>query len=179
MERARGVAIPLAGALVAVLLVLATRDLDHVGRGSQLGPGFWPRLVLVGLALACLAKSLAGSRHHRAPDTSARATADAHRVEVDRRPEISRGKLVAAFGLIVLYVMATPAVGFPLATVAFIAAFMYLCGMRSTVVLGVNAVLGTILLLYVFIRLVYLPLPKGEGPFETVTLLLYRALGIF
>ena len=32
MERARGVAIPLAGALVAVLLVLATRDLDHVGR---------------------------------------------------------------------------------------------------------------------------------------------------
>ena len=30
-----------------------------------------------------------------------------------------------------------------------------------------------------FIKLVYLPLPKREGPFETVSLLLYRALRIF
>ena len=175
MARARGVAVPLAGAFLAVLLLLATRGLDHVARGSQLGPGFWPRLVLVGLGLACLAKCLAGWRRHRAPDASARAPAEA----VEGRPAISRGKLGAAVGLIVLYVMATPAVGFPLATLAFIAAFMYLCGMRSTAVLGVNAVLGTILLLYLFIKLVYLPLPKGAGPFETVSLLLYRALGIF
>jgi len=179
MDRARGVAVPLAGALVAAVLLLDTRGLDHVARGNQLGPGFWPRLVLVGLGLACLTKCFAGWRRHRAPDASARAAMDTRGLEAEGRPEMARGKLVAAIGLIVLYVMATPAAGFPLTTLAFIAAFMYLCGTRSPAVLGVNAVLGTILLLYLFIKLVYLPLPKGEGPFETVSLLLYRALRIF
>ena len=179
MERARGVAVPLAGALVAAVLLLDTRGLDHVARGNQLGPGFWPRLVLVGLGLACLAKCVAEWRRHRAPAVSARATVDTRGIETERRPEIARGKLVAAIGLIVLYVVATPAAGFPLTTLAFIAAFMYLCGTRSPAALGVNAVLGTILLLYLFIKLVYLPLPKGEGPFEAVSLSLYRALGIF
>jgi hypothetical protein len=34
-------------------------------------------------------------------------------------------------------------------------------------------------LLHLVVRLVYLPLPKGDGPFETLTLALYRALRIF
>jgi hypothetical protein len=42
-----------------------------------------------------------------------------------------------------------------------------------------TAVLGTVILLYTFIKLVYLPFPKGAGPFERVTRALYRALGIF
>jgi len=92
---------------------------------------------------------------------------------------MSRRKLAVGIALIVLYVLATPVVGFPLATVAFIVAFMGLCGTRSVAALGANALIGTVLLLYLFIKLVYLPLPKGEGPFEAVSLALYRALGIF
>jgi hypothetical protein len=34
-------------------------------------------------------------------------------------------------------------------------------------------------LLYLFVKVVYLPLPKGDGPFEMLTLWLYRALRIF
>ncbi|MBI2157056.1 MAG: tripartite tricarboxylate transporter TctB family protein, partial [Candidatus Rokubacteria bacterium] len=30
-----------------------------------------------------------------------------------------------------------------------------------------------------FVKLVYLPLPKGDGPFEAVTLALYRALRLY
>jgi hypothetical protein len=40
-------------------------------------------------------------------------------------------------------------------------------------------VVGTVILLYVFVKLVYLPLPKGAGPLEGLTIALYRALGIF
>ena len=179
MARARSVVAPLAGALGVAALLLDTRGLDHVVRGNQLGPGFWPRLVLVGLGLACLAKCHVEWRRHHAPALSARATVDTRGIEAERRSEISESKLAAAILLIVLYVMGTPAVGFPLTTPAFIAAFMYLCGTRAPAVLLLNAVLGTILLLYLFIKLVYLPLPKGEGPFEVVSLLLYRTLGIF
>jgi putative tricarboxylic transport membrane protein len=104
---------------------------------------------------------------------------DTRALEAEILPVTSRGTLAVAIALIVLYVMATPIVGFALATTLFIAAFMYVCGMRSATALGLAALLGTTALLYLFIRLVYLPLPKGEGPFEAVSLTLYRALGIF
>jgi putative tricarboxylic transport membrane protein len=81
--------------------------------------------------------------------------------------------------LIVLYVLVTPWAGFAVTTVAFIAAFMTLAGARSPVSIGANAVLGTVVLLYAFVKVVYLPLPKGEGGFEALTLLVYRALRIF
>jgi putative tricarboxylic transport membrane protein len=79
----------------------------------------------------------------------------------------------------VAYAALAPVLGFPLTTLAFIAAFMTLAGARSAAGLAAGAVLGTVLLVYVFVKAVYLPLPKGDGPFEALTLALYRALRIF
>lgn len=169
----------LGGVVVSAGLLLDTRGLDHVARGGQLGPGFWPRLVLAGLGLTCLAKLVAEWRRQRAAASVEPVMVDTRALEAERLPELSRRKLATAIGLIVLYVLATPAVGFALATAGFIAAFMYLCGTRSVAVLAANTAVGTILLLYLFIKFVYLPLPKGEGPFEAMSLALYRALGIF
>lgn len=170
----RGAVAPLAGLLITLALVVASRGLDAVARGDQLGPGFWPRLVLGGLGLACLAKLAAEWRRaalgERLPDAAARA--------LEPAPEISRWRLGAAMLLIVLYVVATPWIGFPLATAGFIVGFMRLCGTRARLAIGANALIGTVALLYLFIKLVYLPLPKGEGPFEGLTLALYRGLGI-
>jgi putative tricarboxylic transport membrane protein len=160
---------PLLGLAAAVALGALAGDLDRVARPGQLGPGLWPRLVLAGLAASCLAKLLADRRRRRRPAPAAVASA----------PPIARGTLAAAVALIVLYVVATPWLGFPLATAAFIASFMTLAGARAAGGIAAVAVLGTVALLYLFIRVVYLPLPKGDGPFESLTVGLYRALGIF
>jgi putative tricarboxylic transport membrane protein len=159
-------AAPLLGVVVAVALLAASRGLDSVAAPGQLGPAFWPRLVLVGLIVACLAKVV---QEARAPAPS----------QAEVGPPLARGRLAAAVALIVLYVLLAPALGFPLTTTAFIAAFMTLSGTRSPLVLGLCAVGGTAALLYLFVKLVYLPLPKGDGPFEALTVALYRALGIF
>ncbi|MBI1727486.1 MAG: tripartite tricarboxylate transporter TctB family protein [Candidatus Rokubacteria bacterium] len=158
-------AAPLLGIALAVALLLASRGLDNVSAPGQLGPAFWPRLVLAGLAVACLAKAVEAGRR---PVRVSRPAAP-----------LARGWLTAAIALIVLYVLVTPLLGFALATAAFIAVFLALCGTRAPLVLAVNAVAGTVALLYLFVKLVYLPLPKGEGSFELFTLALYRALGIF
>lgn len=157
---------PLGGLLLALGLFAASRGLDDVAREGTLGPGFWPRVVLSGLALACLAKLAAEWRRGRRDDAAA-------------PPPIARGRLAAAIALILLYVLAVPALGFALATVAFIAAFMTLAGARSPLVIAINALGGTVVLLYTFVKLVYLPLPKGAAAFETLTLALYRALRLF
>ena len=172
MGLVRDAVAPVAGLLIAVALGVASRGLDEFARGDQLGPGFWPRLVLAGLGLACLAKLVAEWWRARRDGRGAAAGP----TELDA--EISRPRLAAGMLLIVLYVTATPWIGFALATAAFIVAFMWLCGTRSLVALGANAVLGTAGLLYLFIKLVYLPFPKGEGPFEGLTLALYRGLRI-
>jgi putative tricarboxylic transport membrane protein len=159
-------AAPLLGVALAAALLAVSRGLDPVAAPGQLGPAFWPRLVLAGLIVACLAKAV---EEARAPTR--------HGEEL--RPPLARGRLAAAVALIVLYVLLASALGFPLTTAAFIAAFMALGGTRSPLVLGLNAAGGTVALLYLFVKLVYLPLPKGDGPFEALTLALYRALRIF
>jgi putative tricarboxylic transport membrane protein len=175
MGPARRVAAPLAGVLLSLALLLSTRRLDQVVHGQQLGPGFWPRLVLTGLAGACLAKLVSvlrrdrGSRPREAPSREA----------PDGGAGISRAKLAAAIALIFLYVLGTEPMGFALSTAGFIVAFMWLCGARSPLVIAANTLVGTAALLYLFVKAVYLPLPKGQGPFEAVTLALYRLLHIF
>ena len=56
---------------------------------------------------------------------------------------------------------------------------MRLVGMRRPLPLLVTALLGTVALLYVFVKVVYLPLPKGAGVMEDFTIFLYRLLWIF
>lgn len=158
---------PLLGIVLAIALYPGTWGLDAVARG-QLGPGFWPRITLIGLGLACAVKLVQEWR--RAVVAAPGAT---------ERSPISRGRLALAVALIVLYVLLTPLVGFALVTALFIAAFMALCGTRSIPAIAANVLIGTVGLLYLFVKLVYLPLPKGDGPFEGLTLALYRALRIF
>ena len=155
---------PLLGIALTLALYPGTWGLDAVARGP-LGPGFWPRLALIGLALGCLAK-FAEEWRMDAGQTIA-------------RPPISRAKLAAGIGVLVLYVMLAPWLGFAIVSALFIAGFMALCGTRSIAALTASATIGTVSLLYVFVKLVYLPLPKGDGPFETLTLALYRALRLF
>lgn len=165
---ARAIA-PLGGLAAALALLAATRGLDDVAREGQLGPGFWPRLVLGGLALTCAARLVlvwrAGAARRRAGSEDA--------------PPLARRRLAGAIALILFYVVAAPVVGFPLATAVFIIGFMAVSGARSPGGIATTAIAGTVGLLYLFVKAVYLPLPKGAGPFESVTLALYRVLGIF
>jgi len=160
---------PLLGLVASVVLLVLAGDLDRFGRQGQLGPGFWPKVVLIGLSLACLAKLVGDWRAGRSGSSMA----------VTAAPPVARGTLALAVLLIVLYVFVTPLLGFPLATAAFIACFMALAGARTAGKIAATAVIGTVGLLYLFVRVVYLPLPKGDGPFEALTVGLYRALGIF
>lgn len=164
--RASRLVAPLSGLVLAAALYPGTWGLDAVARGP-LGPGFWPRLALTGFALACLAKLWEEWR---------RTAVTGGAVE---RPPLSRITLAAGVGAVLLYALLAPVVGWALATALFIAGFMVLCGARSIGVIAASAVIGTTALLYVFVRLVYVPLPKGDGPFEALTLALYRALRVF
>lgn len=158
---------PALGLFAGAALFAAAGRLPVVPVPGQLGPDFWPRLILVGLMASCLLKVFEGARSRGGPAEQAVA------------PPLSVPKLAGGMALVVGYAAVAPLLGFPLTNFLFLLAFMRLAGARRPLPLFVTAALGTVALLYVFVKVVYLPLPKGAGVLEDFTIFFYRLLKIF
>jgi putative tricarboxylic transport membrane protein len=68
--------------------------------------------------------------------------------------------------------------GFFVATVLYLALFVVLGGYRRWSVVAAVSVVGTLLLLFFFMKVVYVSLPIGQEPYSAVTLFLMRVMGI-
>lgn len=167
MRSLRGAVGPALILLAGAGLFVAAGRLPVVPVPGQLGPDFWPRLLLVGLMAACVLKILEVARAKGAVPAPTGLL------------PLSRAKLAGGMALVLGYPALAPLLGFPLTNFLFLLAFMRLAGTRRPLPLVVTAVLGTVALLYVFVKVVYLPLPKGAGVLEDFTIFLYRLLRIF
>lgn len=168
-----------ASALLPPLLILATALwlYGHVAvdpaslRASRgmFGPGFWPGLMLAGVAFCAagwlLRNALALRRMPAAP------AADASHYDTPRA--------VVGVGLALAYGVAIPAVGFALATLLFVIAWMLLGGYRRPLGVAAVALLGVAGVLWFFAGVAMMPLDLGKGVFEGATVGLYRMLRIF
>jgi hypothetical protein len=68
-------------------------------------------------------------------------------------------------------------IGYLFATIAFLAAFAWFGGQRRWYT-AVVAVAGGFVMTYIFVGVVYVSVPTGVGVFDTVTVAIYRLLGI-
>ncbi len=153
--------------LAALVYLFAEHSIDPAPPG-QLGAGFWPKMCLIGVALAAVLKGweLLRGRGHACE-------------EAGDCKEMDNWKLGLMMLLLVLTVPAISAIGFPLACFLFFALFLSLAGLRKPLTLVLVSLLGTVGIIYVFVKVVYIPLPRGELFFDDLTLLIYRALLIY
>jgi putative tricarboxylic transport membrane protein len=135
---------------------------------GQLGPAFWPKMCLLSITLAAAFKLLEVLKQRRQP---AKAGANALKA-MDNR------KLALMIVMIVLVVPAIGFLGFPISSVLFFWLFMRLAGEKKRIRMLLISVLGTIALLYLFVKVVYIPLPRGDWIFDDITLFIYRVLFI-
>jgi len=89
------------------------------------------------------------------------------------------GRSIGAIALLVAYGIAIPLVGIAWATPVFIAGWLLLGGVRKPLQVGLISILGTVGVLYFFVKLSLMPLDRGKGVFEQATVALYRLLGIY
>jgi len=150
----------------AVVYVYSDRSIDPAPPG-QLGAGFWPKMCLVGILLA------AGLKGFELWRGRGRASEDGGECK-----EMDNGKLALMMLLLVLVVPAIGLIGFPLASVLFFILFLFLAGLKKPLTLALVSLLGTVGLIYVFVKIVYIPLPRGDWFFDDITLMIYRALQI-
>ncbi len=144
---------------------------------GQLGPDFWPKVVLGCLITFSLLKGILALREIKGGQSSTEGVVVNNR---EAEPgERNRKRLVGGIILVLAYAYFTELIGFPLANFLFLLTFMALGGVRKARWLLTLPTLATFGFLYFFVKAVYIPLPRGDGIFEDLTIALYRLLRIF
>jgi len=81
--------------------------------------------------------------------------------------------------LVMAYGFSLPILGFAVATVSYMLLWLVLGGVRSTLQLLLIPLIGTVVMMYVFLKLALMPLDRGIGAIGEFSIWLYRVLGIY
>jgi putative tricarboxylic transport membrane protein len=160
--------------LAAAYLFYVAGNFDYQERPGQLGPQFWPRMAAVGLSLAVLVRIVQTIRDRNRPIVRVKGEFDEYE-QTDA--ELHWPSLWLALGLVVSYVASTMFLGYMISTALFLGLFIWLGGQRKWYVPLVAAG-GGLLFSFIFVGVVYVSLPTGVGIFDTITIAVYRLLGI-
>jgi hypothetical protein len=144
---------------------------------AELSPATWPNVMLLGCittAVSMCLQRLWRYRRRGGPPGVVTESLGTPTGELYNNRKTALGLL----GIIV-YGIVLDLIGFAFATLALIVYWLIIEEMNRLRTIVLTSVLGTIVLLYSFVKVAYTPLPRGEGVFDTVTLAIYRVLGIF
>lgn len=154
---------------VAIGFYILAGYIEYSEQPGQIGPTAWPRFALALITAVCLfeiakitlsLKSLE-EPHGIADELEERGGED----EVQRYPML----LLAGIALTIAYGLLITTLGFPLVTFIYLVAFMYMGGYRVHLVIWLSSFVGSVLLTLIFLRVVYVSLPRGTPPFDRVT----------
>ncbi len=167
--------------LAAMYFYQLAGQIEYPMTPGRIGPDFWPKSILVLLGLVCtyeIIKNLLVGESFTAAGLLEKLMKDSPADEGDENlpgyPLLLAGGIV----LTVVYVATIDKFGFFLATSAYLALFMAIGRYRNWVVIATSSLLGSLLLMFVFMKLVYVSLPLGTEPFSAVSLALLSVMGV-
>lgn len=155
--------------LLAGLFYLFSGRIEYSPRPGALGPDFWPKLASGLMAVVCIyeiVKALwfgSGDEAHGITDALEGSEEEGEEVRRHLPLLIGGGILIIAYGALL------PVFGFVLGTFLFLVAFMYLGRYRAHLVIWLASIIGTLFVAVIFLKVVYVSLPRGVPPFDRVT----------
>ncbi len=162
----------------AAYLWFAAGRIEYFAPAGRIGPDAWPKIIIGLFALTCawgIWQALSGRIRPAESDDIVDASGGDEAAEP---PEKYPLLLVLGIGATVAYVAFVKTLGFFLATLIYLFAFMIIGRYRNWLVIGLMSVGGSLLLMFFFMKVVYVSLPIGEEPFSAVTLFLMKLMGI-
>lgn len=177
MPRLKGV-LPYAALFIgAAYLFYDAATFGAAARPGQLGPDFWPRAVLVLLMLVCGCEILRRLLFDRTIVAAQPERDAAQEGEAEATPRFPL-RLGVGIALSIAYVLTLDVLGFFVATALYLALFMVTGRYYRSRVVLLSSVLGSLAFVFVFMKVVYVSLPLGVGPFKTLSVSLLALLGI-
>jgi len=175
LERCRAMLPYLVVLAAGLLLYHAAENFEFEQASGRIGPGAWPKLVLILL----LASALYGAVSSALRAGTAAEDGDADKIEaLARPPEIYPWLVWLAVAATLGYLLIMPVLGFFLATIVFTFLLIYLGHYRRLWHVAVLSVAIALTFMFMFMRVVYVALPVGVAPFDSVSYALMAAMGV-
>jgi putative tricarboxylic transport membrane protein len=178
---------------ISALLYWAALQIDTRGAegGRRIGPEFWPKLIIVIMGALCVyeivkrlvvkttftAEGLTGALDHNPAEAAPAEPAPDASVPPGQQRSYP-GRLLAGIAAIAGFALAVDWLGFFVATAAFLATFILIGGFRRPLVAAAIGLAGSFVLIVMFMRVAYISLPLGAGPFRELSLALLHLLGV-
>jgi putative tricarboxylic transport membrane protein len=169
--------------LVALALYAAAGQIET--QPGRIGPDFWPKAIIVFMALLCLYEVVkrlffgSGFTPRGLIEGLAEKPAGSDPASLERTDQGRHfGMLLGGGALIAGFVAAVSWLGFFLSTVLFLGGFAWVGGFRRPLWTLAIGVAGSLLTVVLFMRVAYISLPLGVGPFQSLSLALLRLIGV-
>lgn len=171
--------------LISGYLYYRATQFEFVAPGGRIGPDIWPKAILILSILTCayeIIKNLlfAKGEHEVAGvlESIIEKTPVEEKPAEDEPPPRSYSMLMAGAIMTVAYAALINTLGFFICTVLFLAGFTWVGGYRRPGVVLAASIIGGLLFMFTFMKIVYVSLPLGVGPFEQLSVQLMRLMGI-
>ena len=162
--------------LVSLYFYYLAGQFRFSAKPGNLGPDFWPKLLLGLTMAACLYEIIKTAFFLKmAPPKEATEEKSA---KVATTKKTYPGLLVIGIVMTVAYAYFVTKLGFVLCTFLYFALFMIVGRYRKIWAILANSVVGTLVLVVIFMKVVYVSLPLGQEPFSGVTFFVLKMLGI-
>lgn len=165
--------IPLA---LAVFLYFRAGQFDVVSQPGRPGPDLWPKMICVFLGITSLIGLIGAIFGTEEADTEIDMADETGPALAP--PETNPELVWIGIVTVGLYILALPYLGFFIATILLATALLVIGGMRRWALVPVAGLVLAVVFSVIFLRIVYVALPLGEGWFRTVSLALYRLIGV-
>ena len=167
------------GVMLAVSIILYRLAAGiEVDTGGRISPAVWPKTIIVVMGLLCAYEIV--KRLVAKSDFTAKGMVSVDPLGVAQEMALPPNypMLAGGIALVAAYVVAVPYTGFFLTTALFLAIFPWVGGVRRPVLSAAIGIAGSVALVVVFMRIAYISLPLGAGPFRALSLALMRAIGV-
>ncbi len=149
---------------------------------DRIGPDFWPKAVVGLMGLLCLVeigKRLMGvGVDGSQPSGDAGTATSAAQPDEESSPPVQWPMLLGGTAMIAGYVAGVSWLGFFFSTLLFLCGFAWVGGFRRPLWVLALGLGGSLLTMVLFMRVAYISLPLGEGPFRSLSLALLRLMGV-
>lgn len=162
---------------VGIILYGAADNIDMEQASGRVGPGAWPKLIIL-MMLATAAYGIASRLVQLPSSRVSGAEIERDAEDVFDQTEIYPLRVWVAVVCTVTYVAALPLLGFFVSTIFFVFAMMYLGGFRRFLPTASLSLFVALFFMFVFMRVVYVPLPLGVPPFDELSYRLMSWMGV-
>lgn len=164
--------------LVASIVLYRLAAGIDVDTGGRISPAVWPKAIVVVMGLLCAYEIVKRLVARSGFTATGMVSVDPLGVAWEAPAPRNLPMLFGGIALIAAYVIAVPWTGFFLTTAIFLGIFPWVGGLRRPGLSAAIGLIGSLVLVVVFMRIAYISLPLGVGPFRALSIALMRAIGV-